>query len=63
NETGCAVLKAVEKGDIDRASYENYLKMRKEKEYFESTVAERRKKDKKLGKMVKNYKKYMKNKH
>jgi ribosome biogenesis GTPase / thiamine phosphate phosphatase len=56
-EIGCSVLDAVEKGELDRASYENYLKMEKEKAYFDSTVAERRKKDKVFGKMVKNYKK------
>lgn len=57
NEIGCSVLEAVEKGEIDRNSYENYLKMEKEKTHFESSVAERRKKDKDFGKMVKNYKK------
>jgi ribosome biogenesis GTPase / thiamine phosphate phosphatase len=59
-EIGCSVLEAVEKGEIERASYENYLKMDKEKMYFESTVAERRKKDKEFGKFMKNYKKSMK---
>jgi ribosome biogenesis GTPase len=57
NEMGCSVLEAVEKGEIDKASYENYLKMEREKAYFESTVAERRKKDKDFGKFLKNYKK------
>jgi ribosome biogenesis GTPase len=57
NETGCSVLEAVEKGEIDRASYANYLKMERENAYFESSVAERRKKDKSFGKMLKNYKK------
>jgi len=57
NEIGCSVIEAVEKGEIDRASYENYLKLEREKAYFESSVAERRKKDKGFGKMVKNYKK------
>lgn len=57
SEIGCRVIEAVEKGEIDIASYENYLKMEKEKAYFESTIAERRKKDKDFGKMVKNYKK------
>jgi ribosome biogenesis GTPase / thiamine phosphate phosphatase len=57
NETGCSVLEAVKKGEIAKASYENYLKMESEKAYFESTVAERRKKDKEFGKFVKNYKK------
>lgn len=56
-ETGCAVLAAVENGEIDKSSYENYLKMEREKEHFELTIAERRKKDKNFGKMIKNYKK------
>lgn len=55
NESGCSVIEAVEKGEIDRASYENYLRMEREKAYFESSVAERRKKDKVFGKMLKNY--------
>lgn len=64
NEIGCSVLEAVNKGEIDKDSYENYLKMEKEKAHFESTVAERRKKDKEFGKMVKNFKKDMnKNKY
>ncbi|MDO9595071.1 MAG: ribosome small subunit-dependent GTPase A [Lutibacter sp.] len=56
-EIGCCVIEAVEKGEIDKASYENYLKMENEKLHFESTIAEKRKKDKDFGKMVKNYKK------
>jgi len=56
-ESGCAVQAAVEEGAIDQSSYENYLKMVREKEHFESTVAEKRKKDKDFGKMMKNYKK------
>ena len=60
-EKGCAVLEAVESGELDKDSYENYLKMEKEKTYFESTVSERRNKDKGFGKMMKNYKKIKKN--
>ncbi len=56
-ESGCMVIEAVEKGEINRYSYENYLKMQREKEHFESSVFERRKKDKAFGKMMKNYKK------
>ena len=59
NEIGCSVIEAVEKGEIDQASYENYLKLEREKAHFESSVIERRKKDKEFGKMVKNYKKYI----
>lgn len=60
SEVGCSVLEAVEKGEIDQGSYENYLKMEREKAHFESTVAEKRKKDKEFGKLMKNYKKDVK---
>ena len=60
SEAGCAVLAAVEAGEIDRASYENYLKMEREKAHFQATLAERRKKDKAFGKMIRNVKKDIK---
>ncbi len=62
-EIGCAVIAAVESGEIDESSYENYLRMEREKEHFESTVAEKRQKDKDFGKMLKNYKKNRKHKN
>jgi len=55
NEAGCAVIEAVDGGKIDRGSYENYLRMLKEQERFQSTVAEKRRKDKVFGKILKNY--------
>ena len=55
-ETDCAVLAALDRGEIELSSYDNYLKMQKEKMHFESTVAEKRKKDKVFGKMLKQYK-------
>ena len=61
SEKGCAVIEALEKGELDQGSYENYLKMEREKSHFESTQAERRKKEKDFGKMIKNYKNDMKN--
>jgi ribosome biogenesis GTPase len=57
NESGCAVTEAVTRGIIDRNSYENFLKIRKEQERFQTTVAEKRKKDKIFGKILKNYQK------
>ena len=62
NETGCAVIEALNNGTIDKDSYDNYQKIQKEQERFQTTVAEKRKKDKVFGKMIKNYKKDMKNK-
>lgn len=56
NEIACAVLEAVEHGQIDKKTYENFLKIQKEKEHFDLTVAEKRKKEKSFGKMVKNFK-------
>ena len=60
NETGCAVIDAVKNGEIDKDSYENYLKMEREKNHFDLTLAEKRKKDKDFGKMLKNFKKDIK---
>lgn len=60
HEIGCAVIEAVNNGEIDKNSYGNYLKMLKEKEYFESTLIERRKKERDFSKILKNYKKFMK---
>jgi len=56
-EAGCCVIEAVENGEIDRGTYDNYLRLEREKEYYISTVAERRKRDMEFGKMLKNYKK------
>lgn len=56
-ETGCSVLEAVGNGEIDSASYENYLKMEREKAHFESTAKEKRDRYKEFGKFMKNYKK------
>ena len=64
NEVGCSVLEAMNNGEIDNASYENYMKMEREKAHFEANFADRRKKEKEFGKLVKNYKKDMqKNKY
>ena len=56
SEIDCAILAAVESGEIDLSSYENFQKMEREKEHFESTIADRRKKDKDFGKMIKHFK-------
>jgi ribosome biogenesis GTPase len=60
NETGCAVIEALNNEIIDKDSLDNYQRIQKEQERFKTTVAEKRKKDKEFGKMVKNYKKDIK---
>lgn len=62
NESGCAVIEALNSGTIEQDSFDNFQKIQKEQERFQATVAEKRKKDKEFGKMLKNYKKDMKNK-
>ncbi|MEE8341706.1 MAG: ribosome small subunit-dependent GTPase A, partial [Candidatus Neomarinimicrobiota bacterium] len=59
HEKDCAVLMAIEKNELEQAAYENYLKMKKEQFHFQATLAEKRKRDKAFGKMIKNV---MKNK-
>lgn len=61
NEVGCAVIEALRNGTIDKESYDNYQKMLKEQERFKTTVAEKRKKEKIFGKMIKNYHKDIRN--
>jgi len=51
-EPGCAVLKALEDGKLNEKHYRNYLKLKKESEFNESSYAEKRKKDKAFGRMV-----------
>lgn len=53
NEKGCAVIEAVENGEIDNGVYENYLKLRKEAWHYTSSVHEKRKHEKSFSKMVK----------
>jgi ribosome biogenesis GTPase len=53
-EKGCAVMEAVENGEIDESAYHNFLKMEREKTHFESSVQERRKKEKGMSKMIRN---------
>ena len=55
NEIGCSVTEAVEKGELDRSSYENYLKLEREKAHFETTSQERKRTEKIFGKIVKDY--------
>lgn len=52
NEKGCAVIAAVEAGEIDRGVYESYLKLRREAWHYTASVHEKRKKEKSLSKLI-----------
>lgn len=54
-EKKCAVLAAVESGDIPKSRHESYMKLQKELQFQESrkSTYEQRKKDKELGKLYK----------
>jgi len=52
-EHGCAILQAVETGELNPDRYESYMKLVKESEFHEMSYTERRKKDKQFGRMIK----------
>ena len=56
-EPGCSVLEALEKWEIDRKHYDNYLKLRKESEYNKMTYLKKEEKIKNFGKSYKEAKK------
>jgi ribosome biogenesis GTPase len=53
-EKGCAVLAALQTGEIDEKRYENYLRLGREIAHNQMSLAEKRRKDKEFGKMCKN---------
>jgi len=61
NEKGCAVLQAVEMGQIPEKRYQNFVKMKKESNFYEMSYLEKKQKDKKFGKLCKTIMKHKKN--
>lgn len=59
-EKGCAILAALENGDLEQSRYNNYIKLKKESDHYERSYIERKRRDKEFGKMVKNVMKYKK---
>ncbi|MCB9070190.1 MAG: ribosome small subunit-dependent GTPase A [Calditrichae bacterium] len=53
-EKGCAVLEALESGEISNERYESYMKIQRESAYNERTYLEKRQRDKELGKLYKS---------
>lgn len=54
NEKGCAILAAIEAGNLSEQRFQNYLKMKRESEFNQMSYLEKRNKDKNFGKMVKS---------
>lgn len=52
-EDGCAVLEAMDNGELDEEMLKNYHKMRREAQHYETSAAEKRQTDKSLGKTYK----------
>ena len=57
DEPGCAVIAALESGALDPEKLENYEKIRREAVHYETSAAEKRKKDRNQGKLYKRVKK------
>ena len=53
-EQGCAILAALEDEIISRERYHNYMKLVRENAFYEMSYLEKKRKDKKFGKMVKS---------
>jgi len=62
NEKGCAVLHAVEDGQLSAERYKNFIKINKESAFNEMSYLEKRKKDKQFGKFIKTVMKHKKSK-
>jgi len=61
HEPGCEVLTALKAGRLDEGKYLNYIKLKKETDYYKMSELEKREKDRKFSKFIKNWKKQLKN--
>ena len=59
-EPGCALLAAIESGELSEARYASYMKLKKESAYHEMSYVEKRKKDRSFGRFIKSTMKRMK---
>jgi ribosome biogenesis GTPase / thiamine phosphate phosphatase len=59
-ETGCAVLAAVSRGELSGERYSSYMKLKKESDFYEMSYLEKRNKDKAFGRFIKTAKKNLK---
>ncbi len=61
HEPGCAVLAAVKSGKLDGGKYSNYVKLRKEAEFYEMSELEKKEKSRQFGRFIKKAKKDFRN--
>ena len=54
NEKGCAIMLAINTGNLSEQRYQNYLKIKKESDFNQMTYSEKRQKDKNFGKLIKD---------
>ena len=57
SEKGCAILAAIEEGELAEQRYKNYKKMKNESAFNEMSYSDKRKKDKAFGKFIKSVQK------
>ncbi len=55
NETGCAVLAALKNDEISQEDYDNFLRLQREQQYFDSSESERKHRGRALSKHIKKY--------
>lgn len=53
NEKGCAILAAINNGELSQQRYQNYIKVKNESAFNQMSYVEKRKKDRDFGKMIK----------
>lgn len=61
SEPDCAVLNALERGEIDAEHYDNFIKLRRESDHYLLSYADKRKKDREFGRFIKSGKKDLEN--
>ena len=54
SEKGCAILAAIEDGELAVQRYKNYIKMKNESAFYDMSYSEKRNKDKAFGKLIKS---------
>ncbi|MFH1958302.1 MAG: ribosome small subunit-dependent GTPase A [bacterium] len=60
HEPGCAIHAAIKSGKLDEKKYASYIKLKKEAGYYQMTMLDKRRNDRKFGKFIKDAKAHQK---